>query len=508
MTDLVARFRARAGDLDESGLLLLRLSDQSRHRMRLCAIPHTFDAEILRVLEPTLATSAAEAFLEECGHQPEILQLADCFALHDVVRDQLFRAWLTPEARPEFAAASRRLAEHYRTSAAGTAAAVARQRAYIFHQLGADLDDGFREFQRAYQERRDQSRFGECESLVRLLHEYEPMLGSPQRDWLRYYDAEIADDNRQLAQASEHLEMLLREPIPDEVRCAALLRLGSLRRRTGHLEAAERRCRECLDLAARLATGGAPARLVHNELGIIARDRGDFDKARRELELALELAKAEGDRGDLAVAYNSYGTLLLKPSPSEAVAALDACLKLLDPQQDGLRFAQVLNNLGLASADLGKWDESAIYYSRSLEIKRAAADLQGLASTLLNIARVHRARNDLGKAREVLMESIALFERVNERLQGARAHRELARLALFDGTADEVAAHAHQAIKLFIAAGNRPEAAATGREFLLDGARNLSDTIFLVVIAAITFASAIAAIAFVAILFMLILGLK
>jgi tetratricopeptide (TPR) repeat protein len=487
MTDLVARFQARIGGLDESAILLLRLSNESAHRMRLCAIPHSFDTEILRVLEPGLAPALAEAFMNECRDQPEIMQLADCLALHDVVRDQLFREWLTLERRSEFADASRRLADHYRAPAGPTAAAAVRERAYIFHLLGADLDEGFREFQRLYQERRDKSRFSECESLIRLLHEYEPVVDPSQRAWIRYYEAEIADDNRQLAQATERLETLLRETIPDDVRCMALLRLGSLRRRLGQFEAAEIRCRECLELSARLTTGGAPARLVHNELGIIARDRGDFDAARRELKFALELAKTEGDCADLAVAYNSYATLLLKPAPREAVAALDACLKLLDPQHDGVRIAQVLNNLGLAYADLGEWNESANYYSRSLVIKRAAADLHGLASTLLNIARVHRARNDFAKARETLMESAALFERVKDRSMAARVHRELARAALAadasPGGAADVAAHANKAIELFAAEGNDAEAAATRREFPLLGVRKRRRRIIWVVLA-------------------------
>ncbi len=492
MTDLVARFQARVGGLDESGLLLLRLPDESGHLIRLCAIPHSFNPEILRVLDSTLAPVTAEAFFEEISDQPEIVQLGDCLALHDVVRDQLFRAWFTPERRAEFAAASRRLAEHFHTSAGAiTAAAAERQRAYIFHLLGADLDEGFSEFQRVYQGRRDQSRFSECDSLVRLLHEYEPVLDPNARAWMRYYEAEIADDNRQLAKAAGHLEMLLRETIPDEVRSMSLFRLGSLRRRMGQFEVAERHCRECLELSAQLTTGGTPARLIHNELGIVARDRGDFDEARRELQLALELANAEGDRADLAVAYNSYGTLLLKPAPREAITALDACLQLLDPQRDGVRIGQVLNNLGLAYADLSEWNESAGYYSRSLEIKRAAVDLHGVASTLLNFARVHRACNEFGKAREVLIESAALFESVNEPLLAARAHREYARLALAVGSGVDATPHIQQAITLFAAGGNELEAAATRRELLLNGDRKRRHRLSWIIVAVVVIVAVI-----------------
>jgi tetratricopeptide (TPR) repeat protein len=464
MIDLGSRFQARIGGLEESGLLLLRLSAESGHRLRLCAIPHSFDAELLRVLDPAITSADAEAFLDECRDQPEIVQCADGLMLHDIVRDQLFRDWLTPERRAEFAAASRRLAEHYRAPPGATASDAGRQRVFIFHLLGANLDEGFREFQRVYQERRNQSRFSECESLVRLLREYESMLDSGQRSWMRYYEAEIADDNRQLVPAADRIETLLRETIRDDVRCAALLRLGSLRRRMRQFEAAEVSCREALRLSVRVASRGTPERLIHHELGILARDRGDFGQARRELALALQLAEAEGDRANLAVAYNSYGTLLLKPFPREAVAALDACLKLLNPQEDGVRIAQVLNNLGLAFADLGEWNASANYYSRSLEIKRAAGDLQGLASTLLNMARVHRARKEVAKAREALAESAALFERVNEPLLAAEVHRELARLALANGAAPDVASHTSQAIQFFAAAGNEPEAEATRRE--------------------------------------------
>src|SRR5204862_2460754 len=113
------------------------------------------------------------------------------------------------------------------------------------------------------------------------------------------------------------------------------------------------------------------------------------------------------------IAYNSLGTLLLKPAPRDAASLFHDCLKLLDPDQDSLRIARVLNNLGMANADIQEWKASLESFEKSLEIKRAARDLYGEASTLLNVSRVYRAQEKWDEARAALIASANLFEDVH-----------------------------------------------------------------------------------------------
>jgi tetratricopeptide (TPR) repeat protein len=303
----------------ESDLLLMQLDEAGAHRLRLCAIPHTFDRDVLLALDPQLSAQEAEQTLEEFQKLPAVAPLADCLTLHDVTRQQLFAQWLMPERREDFRAASARLVELYRERVDDTAVeTAAKQTSRLFHLLGADPEEGFRQFQSAYQARRDRARFSDCEALVRLLREYEPALDPYKRGWLAYYQAEIADDNRNLICAIESLDGLRAWALPDGLRSLVLLRSGSVLRRLGRLDAARARCVAALQSVDGPEPGGV-RHLIHHELGLIARDNGDFEGARAELERAIKLAKAMASRRDVVIAYNSLGTLLLKPAPRDAL---------------------------------------------------------------------------------------------------------------------------------------------------------------------------------------------
>ena len=464
MTLPLSQLQELIGDLSnsqsqESDLLLMQLDAVGAHRLRLCAIPHTFDVEVLCALDPLLTAEDAERTLEEFQQLPAVMQLADCFALHDVVRHQLFAQWLTAGRREEFAAASQRLVDLYsRRPDESATSALTRQSSRLFHLLGADLGRGFEEFQSIYQVRRDQGRFGDCQALLRLLSEYEPVLGSHESAWLAYYRAEIADDNRNWPQAVELIDTLLKQGVPDELRPRALLRSASVLRRLGRFEQARARLTEALER-------GAAPHLVHLELGLIARDDKDMDRAREELERAVELAKASSNPRDIVFALNSLGTLLLQVAPRDAAKLFYECLALLDREKDTLRIANVLNNLGMANANFQEWQASETYYGQSLEIKRAARDIYGEASTLLNVARVYRAEMKWDQAQNALETSAKLFGDAHDPARVGQVFRELARLMNVCGRTAEAEAYARRAIESLQRAGNETDAQAVRLEF-------------------------------------------
>src|ERR1700734_3637947 len=105
MTDSVSDLQALIGGLSgasEADLLLMHMDPTLEHRIRLCAVPHTFDAEVLRVLDSSLSDEEAAAILTEFQLLPGVVQSTDGLALHDVVRAQLFRRWLLTENEQEF----------------------------------------------------------------------------------------------------------------------------------------------------------------------------------------------------------------------------------------------------------------------------------------------------------------------------------------------------------------------------------------------------------------------
>jgi tetratricopeptide (TPR) repeat protein len=419
----------------------------------------------MQILDPTLSADEARATIEEFQSLPAVTQLSDSCALHDVIRKQLFEQWLTADRRTEFSAVSRRLATHFLPQANDNAVSrVAEQNTYVFHLLGADLAEGFETFQQTYDTRRKQGRFSDGEALLRLLTEYQSILGPRERAWLTYYEAEIATDRRDWTGALNRLEDLVAQNLPDDLKSKTLLALGAVLRQFCRFDDARLRCNEALQYAESARGSGASLQFIHDELGKIERDYGNFEEARRQFEQALELAKSEGDDGDRAVAYNSLGTLLLKPFPAEAAGMFEECLNLLDPERARER-ARVLNNLAIAKSNLGDWTSSLDFYQRSLQIKRNATDLYGQALTLMNMARVYQAQQDWDAARATLMESASLFETVHDTWNTALVHRELARLLQHSQSLTEVRNHALKAVEYFDRAADRDESQATRREF-------------------------------------------
>ncbi len=226
------------------------------------------------------------------------------------------------------------------------------------------------------------------------------MLSEHQRSWLTFYDAETAKDGYDLGRAVLLLTGLTRQELEPALAIRAHVHLSAALRGLRRLEAANKKAQRALQLASASPEGSALLHLVHQELGLIARDEGDVERASYHLRRTIELGTAVGDRLVVASAFNGLGTVLQKLDPRQAITVLEAGAARLEG--DAVRRAQVLNNLGLAYANVGDWARSQQSFERSLEIKRAAADLHGQALSLLNVARVYQTRQQPFAARNAL----------------------------------------------------------------------------------------------------------
>lgn len=443
----------------DADLLLMQLAPQTARLLELCAIPHVFDESLVHVLDPAAPPELVAELITELPSLPAIRQTADYFALHDLVREQMFERWLGAERRDEFSAVSRRLVEHFsRSPSVIDEQAEANASIVVFHKLGIDVESGFAAFRALYRDFRSASRYSAADALVRLVGEYRRVLPPAEMAWLTYCEAESAADSRNPARAAALLDELMKQDLPGELSLRVRVRLAAALRAMNRFEDAETQAEQALRLSSSEREARPLLHLAYQELGSIARQRGDLDAAELNLGKAIALARESGDRLAVARAYDSLGMMFLRVAPWRAIEMHESCIAYLDRQTDAVRMAQVLNNLGMAYANVGNWVKSRDSYERSLEIKRAAADLYGMALTQLNIARVHQAQGNRGAVRNALDESAALFEAVHDLARAATAHREAARMARLAGEASEAAEQARIAITLLRRA-DRPEEA-------------------------------------------------
>src|SRR5262249_36892693 len=202
-------------------LLLGQMEPDQARCLRLCAIPHEFDIPILHALAPNLTEEQASAYCDAFSKLSLVATCGESHAIHEESRRYVFDQWLDSERQPEFCAASARLSEYFGAlsarlkteTATETSDAVEQaQRKRMFHLIGASRAEGLAEFERICRQRREEMRFGQCETLIKLVHEYDRVLDSLEKAILAYHEGKLAADRRQWRTAEELYNRVLNTP--------------------------------------------------------------------------------------------------------------------------------------------------------------------------------------------------------------------------------------------------------------------------------------------------------
>ncbi len=177
--------------------------------------------------------------------------------------------------------------------------------------------------------------------------------------------------------------------------------------------------------------GEVAATLQH--LGVLAREKGQWDKARDSLReasrLREELARADDPRSrqKLAHAYNSLAVLLARRgergeglATHEKALALREALRADDPADFERRadLAQTYSNIGLVHEDESRFDVAAEWYGRAATLREQLARerprdiaLGGdLARSTFNLGNARRRQGQAPEAAEVYERARAVLE--------------------------------------------------------------------------------------------------
>lgn len=399
--------------------LLLQLIGTERSRsLRLCAIPHSFTPEILTVLQPEMTAEQASERCDELSEYSVIRSEDDALYLHEPVRTHLFQQWLNPASCEEFTRTSSRLSDYFTRPGLNTdpqASELARK-SHMFHLLGSDQTRGFALFESQCREARRFFRFSQCQSLVRLVHEYDELLEPANKLWLIYHEGKLATDLRQWELAETFFKSILvhhHSALPLDLRIKTTIRLGSVFNEQRRLQTAMEYYQQALQITEQNSgkTADALKPLILRYLGMVHRERGNAKEAQQLLQKCIQLAEPLNDHALMATAHNSLGELYrMRGESDSAITAFNRSLDCLNLPADEFRTAQVFNNLGNAWAGLLEWQRSEDYFKQSLAIKRKAGDSLGQANALNNLARVHIAQSGLNMALDSYNQAITLLK--------------------------------------------------------------------------------------------------
>lgn len=473
MTSFLEEFRRELqalppGEVGAAVELLAASLDSGTGRMfRLSAIPHQFTLDLLPVLDLSLTPREAIEAGEKLLTLSVILPGDHEFAVHDDVRDYLFRQWLHPANAAEFASVSERLVAYFakQLEHPGDQCPQLLQHRMMFHRVGADRDDGFARFLELLGKARKEYRLDDCERLIALVQEYEGWLSPSQQASLTYQAGKLNADRRLWRAALNLFAKVAHDTAaPQQLRVKALTRLG-----TAHGQHAEwASAIESFEQAFALASADEASRKdlswILHEWGVTLRDKGDTDEAERLLLERVAIAEADANWMGVAAGSNSLGSLYRKRGDhGAAIKAYEVALHHLLKQHETFRCAQVYNNLGRSLADIGDWKRSEQHLHQSLEIKEKAGDTHGQAVSLSNLMRTYWNLGKRKEAAQAAQNAVDLFLQINEIPRAATVTRDAARLAHRDHRV--TAEHAYQkAIELFRRAGMEVDAQAVELE--------------------------------------------
>ncbi len=246
----------------------------------------------------------------------------------------------------------------------------------------------------------------------------------------------------------------------------ALRRLAVLRHHGNQSDEARALCRRSYEVARQIGNELLAAEAL-NTLGGLHLAAGTVEDARRTFLEALELggssrelrARVEQNLGILA---NIQGEL------REAIARYERSLEEYRGAGDEQGCAIAYHNLGMVSADRGRFHAADCYFQEARGLAERVGDqhLRGLC--LVNHAEVDVARQRFEDARQKAEDALAVFDHIGARDAKAGAYRVIGMVYRETGRPALAEARLRAAIELAVAAGSLlAEAEASGELALL-----------------------------------------
>jgi len=203
-----------------------------------------------------------------------------------------------------------------------------------------------------------------------------------------------------------------------------------------------------------LALSDDPQQLadLHRRIGRVYERSGDYEAALRHFH-AGKAVLADAEPSPMSARLDDGIALIhIRQGQHEQAAALCrqalAALESLDGVDTRLEEAWLTNTLGSAHLARGEYEAALENFERSLQLRRALGDAQGLATLHNNIGVVHYYRGDYQAAHDYYLRSLRAKEEVGDMYGLAISHTNLGLTSFRLGDLDGAQRHLQQALKL------------------------------------------------------------
>ncbi|MDD3049858.1 MAG: tetratricopeptide repeat protein [Candidatus Cloacimonetes bacterium] len=191
---------------------------------------------------------------------------------------------------------------------------------------------------------------------------------------------------------------------------------------------------------------------MHFLIGTIHYHTGDYEKSLSSSLKALKMFESLNNKKGIAQALNSLGIVYIKINNNQSLPTFQRAMEIYKELKDDAGVIKVLNsiasiffqnreyvkaldlyeeiyslsiqngyykmastalnNLGLTYKNLGNIQKAINQFEKSLTIKRDTKDLDGVSTSLLNLANVYRLNKEIKKAHQLYDEALQIGTRI------------------------------------------------------------------------------------------------
>lgn len=195
-----------------------------------------------------------------------------------------------------------------------------------------------------------------------------------------------------------------------------LLRKGTVHELVGQWDEGERDYRSALDYAKGMEDWHLIGR-SNRRLGQLLMLRGNYDEAKKHLDVAITCFDLAADQVGIAKTYGNLGTFHFRQGSYDAAKSWFS--KAIDINRSLHRDAEntaIVGNLGLIFMNQGHYDEGIRWLEDQLEIAEKATDKPGLTTLYTNLGIIYLEKGALDSALLCLEKGLALSEELGNKL--------------------------------------------------------------------------------------------
>lgn len=178
-------------------------------------------------------------------------------------------------------------------------------------------------------------------------------------------------------------------------------------------EVSERYSDKALNFAQKIGykKGEGDARV---RLGIIAKNRGQYQLAEENYLKALLIREGLGEKGPIAGLYNNLGILFkIQGKFGEALNYFEDGLKVVDETVEDREEAKLLNGIATCNRHMGEYEKALAFNDKEIELWENLKDSLGMANALLAAGTIYQKLKNFPAAEAKYQESLSIYENLN-----------------------------------------------------------------------------------------------